>query len=74
MDTSSEVEIHASDAQKSDYFGYVLDAGDFDGDGTGDLLVGAHGTDKPASGAGAAYTFLGTSTGFDTTSEERLQA
>ncbi len=37
--------------------------GDVDGDGYGDLLVGAYGADSGGSGAGAAYLLLGPATG-----------
>ncbi len=43
-----------------DEFGHVLaDGGDLDGDGLGDLVVGAPGNDTSADGAGAAYVFVG---------------
>ncbi|HEY0977325.1 MAG TPA: FG-GAP-like repeat-containing protein, partial [Flavobacteriales bacterium] len=46
----------------SNFGSSVSSAGDMNGDGRADLLVGAPGT---GSGAGAAHLFLGTSTGTD---------
>lgn len=44
----------------------VSNAGDVNGDGFGDLLVGANNADNPSNVAtGAAYVFFGTATGFD---------
>ena len=37
----------------------VAGVGDLDGDGYGDLLVGAYGEDTGGSAAGAAYILLG---------------
>ena len=46
----------------SDSAGYsVSSAGDVDGDGLDDVLVGAHQDDDGGSGAGAAYVILGSS-------------
>lgn len=46
----------------ADYLGFaVADAGDLDGDGLRELLIGAYGNDDGGSGAGAAYLFLGSS-------------
>jgi len=47
-----------------DYFGFsVSNAGDLDGDGLGDLLVGAERDDSGGSNSGAAYIFLAASLG-----------
>jgi hypothetical protein len=46
-------------AVSSDYAGQSLGAGDFNGDGFGDLLIGAYGDDSGGSGAGAAYVVVG---------------
>ncbi len=47
-----------------DYAGFaVASAGDVDGDGAGDILIGAYGEDTTASQAGAAYLVTGTVTG-----------
>ena len=49
------------DGQNSgDMAGYCASAGDFDGDGRVDLLVGAPGNDDADSNAGAAYLILNT--------------
>ncbi|MES2642228.1 MAG: MopE-related protein [Myxococcota bacterium] len=48
----------------SDYAGTTVDgAGDVNGDGYDDILVGAYGDDDGASSAGASYIFLGPQTG-----------
>ena len=47
-------------ANDDDWFGYaVAPAGDFDGDGIDDFIVGAPGNDLRGLGAGAAYVILG---------------
>ena len=49
---------------EDDYAGYALSgAGDVDGDGLDDLLIGAYGSDDPTGSAGAAYLVLGGTTG-----------
>ena len=48
-----------------DYVGYgVSAAGDVNGDGVADILIGAHGQDTGGSGAGAAYVVYGRTSGF----------
>jgi hypothetical protein len=47
-------------AETGDGFGYALAAGDFNGDGRGDLAVGVPGED---SGAGAVHVFYGSASG-----------
>ncbi len=42
----------------SDYAGYGAAAGDFDGDGLDDLVIGAYGNDSGGSEAGAVYLVL----------------
>ncbi len=50
--------------QADDYAGYsVAGAGDVDGDGIADLVIGAYGEDTGGSGSGAAYLVLGPVTG-----------
>jgi hypothetical protein len=48
-----------------DDFGRDLATGDVNGDGIDDLIVGESGYDDSASGAGAAYVFLGTTSTAD---------
>ncbi len=50
-----------ADADKAGFA--VAAAGDLDGDGIADLLMGAYGNDTAAAGAGAAYVFRGPITG-----------
>jgi hypothetical protein len=51
----------ASGDQLGDYGRGVSSAGDVDGDGLGDILLGAWGNDHSVSGAGAAYLFFASS-------------
>ena len=45
----------------------VADAGDNNGDGYADLVIGAASTDSPATDIGAVYLYLGNATGIDST-------
>ena len=54
----------------SDYSGRsVASAGDINGDGYEDLIIGARGADPNGSDSGATYVVFGTSSGFDATLE-----
>jgi hypothetical protein len=67
--TSGTVDLSAADAKMSgenadDAAGYsVSGAGDVNGDGNQDILIGARGNDSGVSDAGAAYLLLGPVTG-----------
>ncbi|MDP2309600.1 MAG: MopE-related protein [Pseudomonadota bacterium] len=51
----------------SDYSAMAISAaGDVDGDGYGDVLIGAYGDDDAATGAGAAYLVFGPASGTST--------
>ncbi|MBK9644256.1 MAG: FG-GAP repeat protein [Deltaproteobacteria bacterium] len=75
IDTSTEDKLIASDGAASDYFGYsVAGAGDVDGDGYDDLVIGAWGDDDNGSDSGSAYVYYGSSAGIDTSTEDKLTA
>ena len=51
--------------EKFDYFGHsVAGAGDVNGDGYDDILIGAHGNDDGGSGTGQTYLILGKASGW----------
>jgi len=56
----AEVDLTLNGEQASGFFGYaVAGAGDVNGDGCEDLLVGAYESDQAAPHAGRAYLYLG---------------
>ena len=58
----------AESNQGNAHFGYpVATAGDVNGDGYADVLVGANGYSNTLSGAGRAYLYLGSASGLATT-------
>jgi uncharacterized protein (TIGR03382 family) len=75
IDTASEDKVTASDRAAADYFGRsVAGAGDIDGDGYADLVVGARGDDDNGSDSGSAYVYYGSAAGIDLASEDKLTA
>ena len=51
-----------------DYSGYsVSNAGDVNGDGFDDVIIGAYGADPNGDGSGSSYVVFGKSSGFDAT-------
>jgi hypothetical protein len=75
VDASSEQKIYASDGGSSDEFGKsVAGAGDLDGDGYDDVIVGAGEDDDNGAGAGAVYAYYGSATGVDPAREDKQLA
>jgi hypothetical protein len=74
---ATEVKLTASDGASDDFFGWsVARAGDLDGDGYDDVVVGAHNHDGVGtnSNSGAAYVCYGAATGISSSSEVKLTA
>jgi MYXO-CTERM domain-containing protein len=70
IDSDTEIKLTASDGSASSSFGQVVSgAGDVNGDGHADVIVGA-----PESGSrfGSAYVYSGSSSGIDSNSEIKL--
>ncbi len=71
--SSAAVYLFSSDGAEGDYFGQsVSGAGDVNGDGYDDVIVGAYLRDGAAENTGAAYLFLGSASGIDVDSEIRI--
>jgi hypothetical protein len=69
----SEADQSVSGALAGDLLGWALSsAGDVDGDGAADLLLGAYGSDVAATTAGAAYLLRGPLSGVSLDDGERL--
>src|SRR5439155_17283142 len=60
--------MSAPTGQASAYFGYsVATAGDVNGDGYADVMVGAYNCDAAVTGEGRAYVYYGSASGLPTT-------
>jgi hypothetical protein len=65
---SGTIDLSAADAKLTgeaayDQAGFAVAGGDLDGDGIGDILVGAHTNDAAADGSGSVYLLHGPVTG-----------
>ncbi len=63
---SSTADLQVTGTQSGETFGFsVATAGDVNGDGYSDIIVGAPGWNTPLAAAGRAMIFLGSATGID---------
>jgi hypothetical protein len=61
--------------QANAYFGFaVANAGDVNGDGYGDVIVGAYDFDNPESNEGAAFVYHGSTTGISSTAAAMVES
>ena len=73
IDDSTELQILPSDGEDSEMFGITVDgAGDIDGDGYDDLIVGARNDDDEGAYTGSFYVYYGSSTGIDESTEQKV--
>ncbi|MCB9764482.1 MAG: FG-GAP repeat protein [Alphaproteobacteria bacterium] len=73
VDAARTQKLVAPDAREGDAFGWaVAAAGDVDGDGFDDLIVGANHMDRPGLIWGAAYVFYGGAAGVDGAGAQKL--
>ena len=75
IDLATETELTANDLFTSDKFGQVVStAGDINGDGYDDVIVGSPWDGEHGSRAGAAHLYYGSAAGIDLASEVRITA
>jgi MYXO-CTERM domain-containing protein len=75
IDPTREDKLVAWDADGGDAYGYAVSgAGDIDGDGYGDVVIGAYTDEEVGSYAGSAYVYYGSASGIDMTREDKLTA
>ena len=69
LTTTDGIEVFRIDgANVYDYSGHsVSSAGDINGDGYDDIIIGAHGADPNGSGSGSSYVVFGKASGFNRT-------
>jgi hypothetical protein len=73
IDPDTTLTIRPSNPTAYDRFGLALSgAGDVNGDGYDDIIIGAPVASNPSQGDGAAYIYLGSEDGIDTTTERKL--
>ena len=74
-DAASELRLYPSNGDEGDSFGHsVSAAGDVDGDGYDDVIVGGKGDDDLGESSGSAYVYSGGPEGVELASESKLLA
>lgn len=74
-DPATEIKLVPSDGASDDRFGKSVDgAGDLNGDGYDDVIVGAYFSDTGGTDSGAAYAYLGSVSGILQATETKLIA